>query len=81
MIMAHQYAIKMIDEFEIPYTIVRIPPLTLTNTSVSVVDEGQPMTGDKLGINQLVLIFQTVLETNRYLNQSIGIVNSEGGQQ
>ena len=81
MIMAHQYAIKMIDEFEIPYTIVRIPPLTLMNTSVSVVGEGQPMTGDKLGINQLVSIFQTVLETNRYLNQSIGIVNSEGGQQ
>lgn len=81
MIMAHQYAIKMIDEFEIPYTIVRIPPLTLMNKSVSVVGEGQPMTGDKLGINQLVSIFQTVLETNRYLNQSIGIVNSEGGQQ
>ena len=81
MIMMHQYAVKMIDEFEIPYTIVRIPPLMLTNTSVSVIGEGQPMTGNKLGINQLVSIFQTVLETNRYLNQSIGIVNSGGGQQ
>ena len=80
-VLAHQYAVKMIDEFEIPYTIVRIPPLMLTNTSVSVIGEGQPMTGNKLGINQLVSIFQTVLETNRYLNQSIGIVNSEGGQQ
>lgn len=81
MIMTHQYAIKMIDEFEIPYTIVRVPPLTSANTSVSVVGEGQPMTSGKLGINQLVSVFQTVLETNRYLNQSIGIVNSEGGQQ
>lgn len=80
MVMMHQYAVKMIDEFEIPYTIVRIPPLTVANTETKITAEGQVMDGGKVGIDQLVLLLQTVLKTNRYLNQSIGIVNSKGGQ-
>ncbi|WP_251573837.1 saccharopine dehydrogenase related protein [Limosilactobacillus agrestimuris] len=80
MIMMHQYAVKMIDEFEIPYTIVRVPPLTVANTETKITAEGQAMDGGKVGIDQLVLLLQTVLKTNRYLNQSIGIVNSKGGQ-
>jgi hypothetical protein len=77
MIMSHQYAIKMIDEFEIPYTIIRIPPLVTDDTSAKIIAEGQQMSGDQLGINQLIPVLQTAIETNHYLNQSIGIVNSK----
>lgn len=77
MIMMHQYAVKMIDEFEIPYTIVRVPPLTSDSTNATVIGEGQLMNGKQLGMDQLVSVLQTVLETNRYLNQSIGIINSK----
>ncbi|MBB1062694.1 saccharopine dehydrogenase related protein [Limosilactobacillus fastidiosus] len=80
LIMMHQYAVKMIDEFEIPYTIVRVPPLISTSTEIRITAEGEAMSGDKVGINQVVLLLQTVLKTNRYLNQSIGIINSKGGQ-
>lgn len=80
MIMMHQYAVKMIDEFEIPYTVVRIPPLVDAETAAEVLAEGQSMTGGKLGLNQLVENMQRVIETDRYLNQSIGIINHEEGK-
>lgn len=80
LIMMHQYAIKMIDELELPYTIVRIPPLTTDETSAKIIAEGQPMTGGKLGIDQLVAVLQSIFDTERYRNQSIGIINDEGGQ-
>lgn len=79
-VMMHQYAIKMIDELELPYTIVRIPPLTDRVTSAKVVDEGQTMTGGPVGVAQVVTTLQTVLATDRYRNQSIGIINDKGGQ-
>lgn len=81
LIMMHQYAIKMIDELELPYTIVRIPPLTTEKTSAKMIAEGQPMTGGKLGVDQVVAVLQSIFDTERYRNQSIGIINDEGGQQ
>lgn len=72
-VMAHQYAIKMIDELELPYTIIRTLPLTDATTQSRLVAEGQPMIGDQVGIDQLVHLLSQILLTDRYRNQSIGL--------
>lgn len=72
-VMAHQYAVKMIDELELPYTIIRTVPLTGQETSSAVVPEEQPLTGDHVGLSQVAQVLTTALTTDRYRNQSIGV--------
>ena len=74
-VMAHQYAVKMIDELELPYTIVRVVPLTDQETTSIVVPEEQPLTGSQVGISQVAQVLKTALTTDRYRNQSIGVTN------
>lgn len=75
-ILAYQYAVKMIDELELPYTIIRAAK-TVTKTTTSVIsNEGQPVVGTQIGSSELSqLIVKTVL-TDQYLNQSIGIADN-----
>lgn len=70
---AHQYAIKMIDELELPYTAVRVPKIVGDDVSAEVTTEGQPLAGLRVGQGQLASFLATVMTTDRYLNQSIGI--------
>lgn len=74
-VMAHQYAVKMIDELELPYTIVRAVPLTDQSTAQVVVPEEQALTGDHVGIDQVAQVLKTALTTDRYRNQSIGVTD------
>ena len=71
---AYQYAIKMIDELELPYVVVRTLPLGNDETPVKVVDEGQVLTGDCVGARQLVTVLQTALTTGKFDNHSIGVM-------
>lgn len=73
---AHQYALKMIDELELPYTAVRAPQVVDEDTGLSVTAEGQPLSGLQIGRKQLADLLAMVMTTDRYLNQSIGV----GGQ-
>lgn len=70
---AHQYAVKMIDELELPYTAVRAPQIVGDDVNVKVTAEGKPLGGLRVGQDQLASFLATVMTTDRYLNQSIGI--------
>lgn len=76
-VLAHQYAIKMIDELEFPYVIVRSLPIVPRETGLKIVDEGQPLTGQSVGLNQAAQVLKEALATDRYRNQSIGIENQD----
>lgn len=77
---AHQYAIKMIDELELPYTIVRTLPLINGDSEIRIVKEGQLLTGKNVGINQVAQVIKRAVTTDDFYNQSIGIAPLESGQ-
>lgn len=70
---AHQYAIKMIDELELPYTIVRALPTVATSTTAIITAEGQPMTGQGVSEQELARVLVEILNHDRYAGQSLGI--------
>ena len=72
-VLAHQYAVKMIDEFELPYTIIRALPITNEETSLKVVSEGNPLEGKEIGLGQVAQIIEQAVTTDDFRNQSIGI--------
>lgn len=77
LILAHQYAVKMIDELELPYTIIRTVPLTTVATSSRVVAEGKKIYGRQVGLMQLAELIEQVVVTDDYRNQSIGLAPGE----
>lgn len=77
---AHQYAIKMIDELELPYTVIRSLPLTTTASPAVITSEGQAVTGKGVSEETLAGVIEQVLLTDRYRNQSIGISAKEDDQ-
>lgn len=70
---AHQYAIKMVDELELPYTIIRALPSKPGNMKAVITEEGQPLHGDGVSEEALAQVIEQVLSTNRYNGQSIGV--------
>lgn len=76
-VLAHQYAVKMIDEFELPYTIIRTLPLTGEKTAVQIVDEGKKLDGEKVGVDQVAKVVERVATTTDFQNQSIGVAPLE----
>ncbi|MFR0609988.1 saccharopine dehydrogenase related protein [Limosilactobacillus mucosae] len=73
LVLGHQYAIKMIDELEFPYVIVRALPIVPRETALKIIDEGQMMTGQAVGLAQAAKVLKTALTTDQYRNQSVGI--------
>ncbi len=63
----------MIDELEIPYTIVRAAPQTNASTSVKVSNEGSPLQGDLVNVDSLATIIANACSIDQYTNQSIGV--------
>lgn len=70
---AHQYAIKMIDELEFPYTIIRALPLTATAAPAAITNEGQAVSGQGVSEAELAGIIDRVLSTDQYNGKSIGV--------
>lgn len=70
---AHQYAIKMIDELEFPYTIIRALPLTAAAVPATITGEGQALTGQGVSEAELAGVIGRVLSTDRYNGKSIGV--------
>lgn len=70
---AHQYAIKMVDELELPYTIIRALPLTNSSAPAIITDEGQPLRGQGVSEVELAKVIDRVLSTDRYNGKSLGI--------
>ncbi|MCK8624633.1 SDR family oxidoreductase [Apilactobacillus sp. M161] len=70
-----RYAIKIVDEYEIPYTILR--PVELVDTAfgkVFLYKEGETMPAGKVSTDIVSKIAYDVLQNGQYENTSIGIV-------
>lgn len=76
---AHQYAVKMIDEFELPYTIVRALPIMATTTKAKITAEGQSITGTGVSEQALAKVLSQVLDSDQYDGQSIGVSAEDEG--
>lgn len=74
---AYQYAIKMIDELELPYVVVRALPLGKGTDHVQVADEGQPLSGKNISEEQLAAVLEAALTTGKFDNHSIGVMPSK----
>lgn len=72
-VMDHLYSIKMIDELEFPYTIVRSLPLTERPVDRDLMEEGQPFQGQHSNLDQVAKILAQATQLNQFQNQSIGI--------
>ncbi|WP_137598132.1 NAD(P)H-binding protein [Paucilactobacillus kaifaensis] len=75
-ILAYQYAVKMIDELELPYTVIRAAKTIVEPTTSVISNEGQPILGTQIGERQLALLVAKAVLTDQYLNQSIGIADN-----
>lgn len=73
LLLGQQYAVKMIDELELPYTIVRSAPQINETTRVEITHEGQNFSGNKIGVIELAEVISQISLTGAYLNESIGI--------
>jgi hypothetical protein len=73
LMLAHQYATKMIDELEIDYTLIRRVPLVDEETPVQVTNEGQPVMGTRIGMQALSEIIVQACDPTVFRNQSIGV--------
>ncbi|MBD5807135.1 saccharopine dehydrogenase related protein [Lactobacillus sp. 0.1XD8-4] len=76
-VFAHQYAIKMIDELELPYTIIRTLPISNSETNVEIINEGHPLSGQRIGLKQVAQVIERAVTTDDFRNQSIGIAPLE----
>lgn len=72
LVMAHLYAVKMIDELELPYTIIRTPPLTAGDAG-QLVGEGAAVIGRPVGIDQVAAVLAAAVTPANFCNQSLGI--------
>ncbi|MEJ6400039.1 NAD(P)H-binding protein [Nicoliella lavandulae] len=73
-----RYAIKVVDEAEIPYTVLR--PVTMVNqdsTPVTIYDEGQSMPAGTVSRETVAEIAVAAAVDGKYKNQSIGLVQTK----
>ncbi|WP_295747702.1 NAD(P)H-binding protein [uncultured Limosilactobacillus sp.] len=75
LLFAHQYAVKMVDELEIPYTVIRVPQLTNEAAASVITPENQQLASLQLSSDQLVKTIASAMTTDRLVNQSIGLSN------
>ncbi|WP_054671965.1 NAD(P)H-binding protein [Lentilactobacillus senioris] len=71
-----QYAIKIIDEEEINYTVIRQSPLTRQSTGkLTIYQEGEPMPLGTVSITNVAQISLEAIFTEQFVNQSIGLLD------
>jgi len=75
-----RYAAKIVDEAEMPYTIIRAGRLVDgSNNEVELYDEGQPMPNETLSYASLAELIYRTITTHEHINKSIGVVNTKAG--
>lgn len=75
LVFAHQYAVKMVDELEIPYTIIRVPQIVDQPGKATLTAENQPLASLQVSQDQLVATLASAMTTDRLVNQSVGLSN------
>lgn len=75
LVFAHQYAVKMVDELEIPYTIIRVLQIVDQPGKATLTAENQPLASLQVSQDQLVATLASAMTTDRLVNQSVGLSN------
>lgn len=75
LVFAHQYAVKMVDELEIPYTIIRVPQIVDQPGKATLTAENQPLASLQVSQDRLVATLASTMTTDRLVNQSVGLSN------
>lgn len=75
LVLAHQYAVKMVDELKIPYTVIRVPQIIARPGTAVLTAENQPLASLAVSQDQLVTTLATAMTTDRLINQSVGLSN------
>lgn len=75
LVFAHQYAVKMVDELEIPYTVIRVPQITAQEGAAVLTAENQPLASLTVSQDQMVTTLTTAMTTDQLINQSVGLSN------
>lgn len=75
-----RYAIKLIDESEIPYTILRPVNITTEQSSspLQIIEEGHLVPVGSVSVDNIVKLSEKILLQPAYLNQSIALVEKRG---
>lgn len=71
-IAAYLYMVKMIDELEYPYTVVRSLPVTAAGPAGKLVAEGKSMTGQTVSLESVADAVVAACR-GKYTNESIGV--------
>jgi hypothetical protein len=74
-----RYAVKLVDEYEIPYTVLR--PVTIVDTDpvgpLQIVDEGHPMEMGQVSVANVAQVAGKIVQNQCFINQSIGLIETE----
>ena len=74
LILEIQYVAKLIDETEIPYTIIRPTEVkSEAKSEVQIITEGQTITTKQVSEAGVVSLIKQAIANDQYINQSIGI--------
>lgn len=70
-----RYAVKLVDEYEIPYTVLRPVEMTQQNNGkLKIIDEGKSMNYGKVSFDNVANVAYNVVVKKEFLNQSIGLI-------
>ncbi|TPR39935.1 NAD(P)H-binding protein [Apilactobacillus micheneri] len=70
-----RYAVKLVDEYEIPYTVLRPVEMTQQNNGkLKIIDEGKSMDYGKVSFDNVANVAYNVVVKKEFLNQSIGLI-------
>lgn len=75
LILEVQYVAKLVDETEIPYTILRPVEVQDEVQEVEIIAEGEKIVNAKVSKKGLENLIKQAILTDDYLNQSIGVAN------
>lgn len=70
-----RYAVKLVDEYELPYTVLR--PVKIVDHTVGdldVIDEGRPMPFGEVSTDSIAKTAAKVVKYQQFINQSIGLI-------
>lgn len=71
-----RYAIKIVDEAELPYTILRpVAVVPETSGSVQLINEGEPVPAQPVSETDFVRVVVDELRHSTHLNQSIAVIS------
>ncbi|EHO45332.1 NAD(P)-binding oxidoreductase [Lentilactobacillus kisonensis] len=72
-----RYAIKIVDESEIPYSIIRVPKLIdRANSKYQLFNEGEAMPNGEVSNEAVARLVLAAFKDNQLINRSVGIINA-----